>query len=308
MTQPHTRQNPGGFTLIELLVVISIIALLIGILLPALGAARETARNMSCLSNVRQLTISLVTYSVDNQSKFPPNTTSPAWYDVEVIGGYLPASEIEPGVNTILGGVMACPSDQGPPELGLPVGRSYTLNAFAASNARNIGGIGQAAIDLGMAFDANLNNASSVMLISEAWSERFGLTAQVAATRSAIGEEIPFISPTQLLNESNRIPGAMGTRWVGIKNSAGQYEDYAPISAREGWGAIRPPTELDWTRHGGNEDPTSVPPNASINNAFADGHASNFNAGEIVENISDQFPAITPRAMWTPVDMQMEGN
>ncbi len=60
-----------GFTLIELLVVISIIALLIGILLPSLGAARETARNAKCLVNVRSLMLATAAYATDN-GEYPP--------------------------------------------------------------------------------------------------------------------------------------------------------------------------------------------------------------------------------------------
>jgi prepilin-type N-terminal cleavage/methylation domain-containing protein len=61
-----------GFTLIELLVVISIIALLISILLPALGAAKDTARNIQCLSNIRQHGTMLEMYGSDNGGRMPP--------------------------------------------------------------------------------------------------------------------------------------------------------------------------------------------------------------------------------------------
>jgi prepilin-type N-terminal cleavage/methylation domain-containing protein len=65
------RRTAKGFTLIELLVVIAIIAILAAILFPVFARAREKARQSSCLSNVKQITLGTQMYVQDYDEKFP---------------------------------------------------------------------------------------------------------------------------------------------------------------------------------------------------------------------------------------------
>src|SRR3954462_12733438 len=83
-----------GFTLVELLVVIGIIAVLVGILLPALNKARRSAASLQCTSNMRQIANAMVMYINGNKGKFPPGAMQTStvypngwWWPNELVRG-----------------------------------------------------------------------------------------------------------------------------------------------------------------------------------------------------------------------------
>src|SRR5688500_593553 len=67
----HARRRRSAFTLVELLVVIGIIAILVGILLPTLSRARESANKTACLSNMRELGNAFRLYAAGNKDAIP---------------------------------------------------------------------------------------------------------------------------------------------------------------------------------------------------------------------------------------------
>ena len=73
---PFMARNRGAFTLVELLVVIAIIAILVSLLIPAVNAAREAARRMQCVNNMRQLSLGVINYE-SAKTHFPPSYTRP---------------------------------------------------------------------------------------------------------------------------------------------------------------------------------------------------------------------------------------
>lgn len=102
-----TNQRPRGFTLVELLVVIAIIGVLVALLLPAVQAAREAARRITCMNHVRQLCLAAQNYA-DSNKGFPPanGKLSPAqeperWNDWSYLALIAPYMEQQNIINQI---------------------------------------------------------------------------------------------------------------------------------------------------------------------------------------------------------------
>lgn len=135
----HATTSSGGrwrggfrqfraFTLVELLVVVAVIAILAGLLLPAVARAKESARTISCMNNLRQLTLASMNYSVDHRGNLPSFRD---WLYARV--GDLSTGRLYPYLNSK--SVYLCPTDR----LELARKQPFTATTpggFAARNAK----------------------------------------------------------------------------------------------------------------------------------------------------------------------------
>lgn len=219
--------KPGAFTLIELLVVVSIIALLVSILLPALAKARDSAKRTVCLSNFKAFGVACHMYAGDQRGNLPEayfisNSRHRLAYHVLLEGKYV--EEKSP--------LWLCPADRDPivvtkdtdwyPAWTLPAGKfSYHWNAWTGYRvAEGTNGWAEWGVK---SYSVNLDSSRTpglIAIVRDRWEPGYSQTALIwdAATRTKHG-------PNHMEQGYNLLCGDTHAVWL-TRASADGYKWY----------------------------------------------------------------------------------
>lgn len=278
-----------GFTLVEVLVVIGVIAVLVGVLIPVISAARRHSRDVTCASNMRQICLAIIAYAGQNKGAFPPNSgeTGQFWYLESVIGDHInaphqvgragavpPGAPVETG---LAGGVFVCPND-----LDDSV-RSYSMNLYASGDVSSrVRKVLSGPHSPGRLFSGSVNaSASSVMLLLESWPE---LPVQGTSPTKYVAQAVVGL----LGRPGERFGAGKGVNWKTPPDAtAGRFPD------RD--------SQITFYRH----DPTPhalEQPVGRANFGFVDGHVAMLRQEELVTG--DKYSSYL--ALWSANDPDID--